>query len=180
MNTYTWIALIIILIIVNSVLNNKTTKKKINKIKKDAEDSNININNYPYKAKMLLTKTEYTFFKTLQKLLDNNKYIICPKVRLEDFIEVTNKQELFKYRGYIKSRHIDFLICDNNLHILYALELDDKTHNSEKAKNTDDFKNKLFEKINIKLYRIKTDENYEEKLLDIINSNIYNNSIHNS
>ena len=165
MNTYTWIALIIILIIVNSVLNNKTTTKKINKIKKDAEDSNININNYPYKAKMLLT---------------NNKYIICPKVRLEDFIEVTNKQELFKYRGYIKSRHIDFLICDNNLHILYALELDDKTHNSEKAKNTDDFKNKLFEKINIKLYRIKTDENYEEKLLDIINSNIYNNSIHNS
>ena len=74
MNTYTWIALIIILIIVNSVLNNKTTTKKINKIKKDTEDSSININNYPYKAKMLLTKTEYTFFKTLQKLLDNNKY----------------------------------------------------------------------------------------------------------
>ena len=39
MNTYTWIALIIILIIVNSVLNNKTTTKKINKIKKDTEHS---------------------------------------------------------------------------------------------------------------------------------------------
>ena len=146
MNTYTWIILIIILIVVNSLLNNKTTAKKINKIKKESEDINTNINNFPYKAKLLLTKSEYTFFKTLQKILDNDKYIICPKVRLEDFIDVTDKQEIFKYRGYIKSRHVDFLICDNNLHILFAIELDDKTHNSEKAKNTDEFKNKLFEK----------------------------------
>ncbi|MFQ7188247.1 MAG: DUF2726 domain-containing protein [Lachnospira eligens] len=170
MNTYTWIILIIILIVVNSLLNNKTTAKKINKIKKESEDINTNINNFPYKAKLLLTKSEYTFFKTLQKILDNDKYIICPKVRLEDFIDVTDKQEIFKYRGYIKSRHVDFLICDNNLHILFAIELDDKTHNSEKAKNTDEFKNKLFEKIGIKLYRIKTEDNYEISINNIINS----------
>lgn len=170
MNTYTWIILIIILIVVNSLLNNKTTAKKINKIKKESEDINTNINNFPYKAKLLLTKSEYTFFKTLQKILDNDKYIICPKVRLEDFIDVTDKQEIFKYRGYIKSRHVVFLICDNNLHILFAIELDDKTHNSEKAKNTDEFKNKLFEKIGIKLYRIKTEDNYEISINNIINS----------
>ena len=170
MNTYTWIILIIILIVVNSLLNNKTTAKKINKIKKESEDINTNINNFPYKAKLLLTKSEYTFFKTLQKILDNDKYIICPNVRLEDFIDVTDKQEIFKYRGYIKSRHVDFLICDNNLHILFAIELDDKTHNSEKAKNTDEFKNKLFEKIGIKLYRIKTEDNYEISINNIINS----------
>lgn len=170
MNTYTWIILIIILIVVNSLLNNKTTAKKINKIKKESEDINTNINNFPYKAKLLLTKSEYTFFKTLQKILDNDKYIICPKVRLEDFIDVTDKQEIFKYRGYIKSRHVDFLIYDNNLHILFAIELDDKTHNSEKAKNTDEFKNKLFEKIGIKLYRIKTEDNYEISINNIINS----------
>lgn len=169
MNTYTWIILIIILIVVNSLLNNKTTAKKINKIKKKSEDINTNINNFPYKAKLLLTKSEYTFFKALQKILDNDKYIICPKVRLEDFIDVTDKQEIFKYRGYIKSRHVDFLICDNNLHILFAIELDDKTHNSEKAKNTDEFKNKLFEKIGIKLYRIKTEDNYEISINNIIN-----------
>ena len=68
MNTYTWIILIIILIVVNSLLNNKTTAKKINKIKKESEDINTNINNFPYKAKLLLTKSEYTFFKTLQKI----------------------------------------------------------------------------------------------------------------
>lgn len=169
MNTYTWIILIIILIVVNSLLNNKNTAKKINKIKKESEDINTNINNFPYKAKLLLTKSEYTFFKALQKILDNDKYIICPKVRLEDFIDVTDKQEIFKYRGYIKSRHVDFLICDNNLHILFAIELDDKTHNSKKAKNTDEFKNKLFEKIGIKLYRIKTEDNYEISINNIIN-----------
>ncbi|MDE7211838.1 MAG: DUF2726 domain-containing protein, partial [Lachnospiraceae bacterium] len=33
-----------------------------------------------------------------------------------------------KYRGYIKSRHVDFLICDSALHILAALELNDPSH----------------------------------------------------
>ena len=46
MNTYTWIALIIILIIVNSVLNNKTTTKKINKIKKIGKKNCYECKNY--------------------------------------------------------------------------------------------------------------------------------------
>ena len=106
----------------------------------------------------------------LRKFTDEKQYIICPKVRLEDFIDVTNKQELYKYRGYIKSRHIDFLICDNKLHIKFGVELDDKTHNSNKAKNTDEFKNKLFDTIQIKLYRININDNYEDKIKQIFNN----------
>ena len=44
----------------------------------------------------LINKKEYfRKNKILKNIKDNNKYIICPKVRLEVFIEVTNKQELF-------------------------------------------------------------------------------------
>ena len=55
------------------------------------------------------------------------------------------------------------------MHIKFAIELDDKTHNTEKAKSTDEFKNKLFDTINIKLYRIKVGDNYENEIKKIFN-----------
>ena len=131
------------------------------------------ISEYPYKQKYLLTKTEYKFYKTLKPLCDQNQIIICPKVRLEDFIEVTTKDNKQKYRGYIKSRHIDFLLCDTNLYIKAAIELDDKSHNTTKAQETDELKNNIFKAINIPLYRINViEQDYETKLKEIINTTL--------
>lgn len=96
--------------------------------------------------------------------------MICPKVRLEDFIKITTKENFMKYRGYIKSRHIDFLICDNKLHIIMGVELDDKTHDNEKTRKIDDFKNELFETIKIPLKRIKVTEDYKQQIIDILNN----------
>lgn len=123
---------------------------------------------YPYEAKFLLTKTEYAFFKELQEITDEKGYMICPKVRLEDFIYVTNRKELGKFRGYIKSRHVDFLICDSNLHIICGIELDDKSHESDEAKKIDNFKDELFRTIGIPLHRIKVEEDYEGRIRGIL------------
>ncbi|MBQ8519172.1 MAG: DUF2726 domain-containing protein [Agathobacter sp.] len=142
--------------------------KKIKKTKGKETDTSPVITDYPYEKKMLLTKTEYAFYKILKAECDNRDYLICPKVRMEDFLEVTCKDEHLKYRGYIKSRHIDFIICDNKLHMLYGIELDDASHNSQKAQKTDDFKDKVFERIQIPLYRIKVGVgNYTEQLDNI-------------
>jgi hypothetical protein len=120
---------------------------------------------YPYTSRYLLTKTEYAFYRLLKEKCDGYGFLICPKVRLEDFIAVTNTKQMGKYRGYIKSRHVDFLICDSKLHILAGLELDDDSHNRREARRTDEFKNRLFAKIGIPLYRIKTvPEDYERQI----------------
>ena len=80
-----------------------------------------------------------------------------------------------KYRGYIKSRHVDFLICDNKLNIIMGIELDDNSHNKESAKKTDEFKNKLFETINIPLERVKVSSgDYEQQIIDILNKHANN------
>lgn len=143
-----------------------TMKKKANN--NHTNDKTLEV--YPYKKKTLLTKTEYSFYNSLKLLCDNANLIICPKVRMEDFLEVTDKQQLSKYRGYIKSRHVDFIICDNQLHILAAIELDDKSHNSEKAKKTDEFKNQVFKTINVPLYRIKVSSGtYNDQITKMIN-----------
>ena len=107
------------------------------------------------------------FYGVLKKKCDAADLLICPKVRLEDFIRVTARERM-KYRGYIKSRHVDFLICDSSLHILAAIELDDPSHDSEQAKQTDHFKNRLYAAIGLPLFRIKTGQNYAAKIDKLI------------
>lgn len=122
-------------------------------------------NTYPYRKTNLLTKTEYGFYKTLKEECDKRNFLICPKVRMEDFLEVTCKDEQLKYRGHIKSRHIDFIICDQDLRILCGIELDDPSHYTQKAQKADTFKNDVFKEIGLPLYRIKTGHgSYKEQL----------------
>lgn len=129
------------------------------------------INYYPYKKKMLLTKTEYAFYNILKMKCDKNNILICPKIRMEDFLEVTDKQNKLKYRGYIKSRHIDFMLCDSKLHLLAGIELDDKSHNEKEAAAIDHFKDKVFQTINIPLFRVKVmqAEQYGIQIDNILN-----------
>lgn len=122
----------------------------------------------PYEKKKLLTFTEYSFYKILKSKCDAANLLICPKVRLEDIANVTSKENIQKWRGYIKSRHVDFLICDENLKIMAAIELDDYSHNNQKAQKTDEFKNNLFSKIGIPLLRIKTGSKYDEEIDNVI------------
>ena len=139
----------------------------------DYKTISTNETNLPYTKKYLLTKTEYNFYKILRSICDNYKIQICPKVRLEDLAEVTTKssyKDTMKYRGYIKSRHIDFILCDNNLNVSAAIELDDYSHNSNNAHIIDNFKNNFFRTINIPLYRIKVGTDYETQLNNIIAS----------
>ena len=155
-------------------------KKSYNKSKieytKTTENSFQEPELYPYKKKYLLTKAEYAFYKILKAKCDERNLLICPKVRLEDFIQVTTKEELFKYRGYIKSRHVDFLICDNKLNIIAAIELDDSSHNTSKAQKTDIFKNHLFHTIQIPLHRIPTSNGTYEFAIDNILQSIQEHS----
>lgn len=113
---------------------------------------------YPYKKRNLLTKNEYPFFMQLRDICEEEGLYVCTKVRLEDLCYTTSKSHVKKFRGYINSRHVDFIICDREMHILAAIELDDPSHNSKEAKKIDNFKNDLFSAIDIPLYRVKTDK----------------------
>ena len=135
---------------------------------------------YPYAAKKLFTKTEYIFYKKLKEICDQREITIYPKIRMEDYIEVTNYKEKTKYRGYIKSRHIDFILANSKFEIIAGIELDDWTHNREDAKEKDSFKDKVFQKIGIPLYRIKVNTEYTNEIEKIINNLHYPANTENS
>lgn len=123
-----------------------------------------------YEHKHLLTKAEYYFWRRLKSRCDECGFLICPKVRMEDFVNVkTDDYKLRqRYRGYIKSRHVDFLLCDKDLNIVAGIELDDSSHSKDNAKKIDGLKNDVFDAIGIPLYRIGIGGKKQDAQLDAI------------
>lgn len=107
----------------------------------------------------IMTQTELVFYRELKKITDELDISIFPQVDLERIIQVKDNEHT--YRNRIKSRSIDYtLVSNKNCKIICCVELDDYTHNSEKAKKNDEFKNNLFNAVNIPLYRVKVNSNY--------------------
>lgn len=93
-----------------------------------------------YQAKYLLTKNEWAQYKKLKVIADEKGYVICPKVRLLDIIEPQKGHEKYKTLMYkIQAKHVDFVICDKDMHIKVIIELDDSSHDKKDRKERVEF-----------------------------------------
>lgn len=127
-----------------------------------------NITNYSdkYQARYLLTKNEWHNFKKLKAIADVKGYLVFPKVRLLDIIEPRRGIEHYKTLLYkIQAKHVDFIICDQNVHIKAVIELDDNSHYKENRKERDQFVEQVLKSVGYKVIRTKyiTDD-----ILDLI------------
>ena len=115
------------------------------------------------KRQSLLTAEELQFFYVLRDCV-NGRAEIFVQVRLADIFTVKkigDKKEEHSHLNRIKAKSIDFVICDmQSLQFMFAIELDDKTHNRKNRQERDAFVNKLFQDNNIPLLRIPTQSNY--------------------
>ncbi len=97
-----------------------------------------------YQARYLLTRNEWQQYKKLRELTDPMGLIVCPKVRLLDLVEPRKGEKKYKTLLYkIQAKHVDFVICDQDLHIKAILELDDGSHDSQDRKDRDEFLDKV-------------------------------------
>lgn len=110
----------------------------------------------PYTAAKLLTRREYAFFKALQPIAQKYHLMICPKVRLADLVAVPQGTTERKWFNYIKAKHVDFTLCDMDLNVKLVIELDDSTHDRPDRQTRDDFVDRVFQKINVKLLHVRT------------------------
>lgn len=113
------------------------------------------VRRYPYKAKPLLTRREYQFYRLLRQEADRHGLLICPKVGLKDLMAVSAGRSYMRYFRLIAQKHVDFVVCDQNLNILFAVELDDSSHDTKNARKRDHFKNRAFRAAQIPLKRIR-------------------------
>lgn len=115
--------------------------------------------------KYLLTKNELSFFYKLKNITDRYELYIFPKVRLADIINTKDISDFNK----IKSKHIDFTICDKYCRPIMFIELDDASHHSFANKEKDIKKDYILESVNADLVRVKLNEiEHKIKYIDSI------------
>jgi hypothetical protein len=131
----------------------------------------------PYRIKhRFFSRSELSFFHILDNTIDKGKYLIFPKVRLADFIDiVSEKDKYYHWFNKIKAKHVDYLIWDIKQHkIALAVELDGKSHESEKMKERDDFVNRIYKHVGIELERISVGTDFQngaDKICAVLSDN---------
>lgn len=112
------------------------------------------------------TSSEFQFFTMLRAKLDRQHYDIFPKVRMGDYIKTTNGgTERFGSWNRIKSRHVDFVIWDNQGgKLAMAIELDGNSHNGDRAKKADDFKDEVFKIVGLEIVRVRVGSDFAAEI----------------
>lgn len=110
-----------------------------------------------YQRRYLLTKNEYHEYKKLKYFADMKGLSVCPKVRLLDLIEPRRGDPKHKTLLYkIQSKHVDFVICDQNLYVKAILELDDNSHNQSDRQERDNFVDLILQEVGYTVIRTRS------------------------
>lgn len=155
-----YLIIIIILVIIITVL-----EKKLDNVNKENEKVEKLLNNYSEKYEKvdyLLTKNELKFYRILKQVTNKLGYSIFCQVALYEIV----KSKDYKDFNKIKSKSIDFVITQENCKIVLCIELDDASHQKEKRIERDNFLNKLFKDLDIKLLRIPVQNFYNMEELE--------------
>jgi very-short-patch-repair endonuclease len=111
----------------------------------------------------LITNAERSFMGVL-KIFTGDQYMIFPKVNLNDVLFI-QKGTAPKLRQNIQNRinrkHLDFLLLDaNTFKPVYAIELDDSSHQSVSAQRRDLVKDKALKDAGLRMIRIPAKATY--------------------
>jgi len=117
--------------------------------------------NFHYGRKPLLSPAERSFLGVLDAALGSH-FRIFVKVRLADLLQINAfKTQWRSHFNRIAAKHIDFVICEpHTLAVRFAVELDDRSHSSASAAETDAFKNRAMAAAGIQLLRFSAKQSY--------------------
>lgn len=113
----------------------------------------------PYEMnETILTERERSFYRILRPIADKLELQICPKVRVADIVSIKKgTRDWQKWFNKIRSKHVDFLLCDYDMNIVLIIELDDRSHETERAKKNDALKNAIFGNKLVRIRSLKDD-----------------------
>ena len=119
---------------------------------------------YPYqKSETLFSPAERSFLGVLQQAVGENA-VVLGKVRVADVIEPKKGMGRSAWQtafNKIARKHLDFLLCDKNrLSPICAVELNDKSHNSERRQDRDEFLKGACEAAGVPLIQIPAQSGY--------------------
>lgn len=153
---YILIGLLVLSIILNKkyknkIKNNTVTKENNNQTYPDIEQKrqeyyndikSNHIINYTksYEPKYLMTTNEKAQYRKLLQWATKHNLIVFSKVRLLDLITPRKNQDNYKGALWkIQAKHIDYVICDQDIRVKCIVEINDNSHNRQDRADRDNF-----------------------------------------
>lgn len=120
----------------------------------------------PYRLrKQFLSFTELALFSALQEMAAG-RYIVCPKVALNDIFYIQRPNENVHYYNKIFRKHVDFLLCEpTGMKPAIGVELV-KPVAKEETRSADQYMEDLFLSAGLPLVHVRSSETYE--LADLV------------
>ncbi|CAG1015235.1 hypothetical protein ANAEL_05209 [Anaerolineales bacterium] len=115
----------------------------------------------PYRLREpFLSSTEQALFRLLNKLM-GERYLICPKVSLNDVFYIVRPNENVHFFSKLFRKHVDFLLCDRQtLSPAFGVEIARPISKGE-ARESDKFLQDLFANAGLPLVYVPSSENYD-------------------
>lgn len=131
----------------------------LKQLKQSKKENNDNPENYAdkYQIKPLLTNHEAEQYAKMLPVAQKIRMTIFTKVRLADIIEPKHNQNKWKTFWYkIQSKHVDFILCNSSMSVLYVIEIDDASHDKNDRIKRDQFVDYILQDCGIKVLRYKS------------------------
>jgi very-short-patch-repair endonuclease len=130
-----------------------------------SESSSVQHSDLSYKRKLyFFTRSENEFFGLLQRTLKGRNVVIFPKVRVADVLESTSG--VLAGFNRISQKHIDYLVVSlPDFQPVMAIELDDKSHGSQKQQARDAVKDQAFNSAGLPLVRVPVSRDLSDVML---------------
>ena len=115
-----------------------------------------------YQKKWLLTYNEKDAFKKIKAVTDEIRCYTFSKVRLLDLLEPVKGNTKYKTYFYkVQAKHVDFVLCDDQLRAKFVIELDDSTHDRPDRIERDRFVDSVLTSAGYKVLHTRTVDEIE-------------------
>jgi len=135
-----------------------------------AKNKNAPKGKYEYRKRaVLFSPAETRFLLSLEEAI-SHKYRVFGKVRVADVItpkKGSNRSNWQIAFNKISAKHFDYILCSKEeLVVVAAVELDDKSHGSKKAKARDALLEDACSSANLKLIRFSAKSSYDIRTIN--------------
>jgi hypothetical protein len=119
----------------------------------------------PYqKIRSLLTPAERSFYEVLRSVTSDD-ILIFAKVRMEDLLYLPRgTSDWQSHLNRVRSKHVDFVLCDRQkVSPLLVIELNDRSHESQRRQERDAFLQKAFDAADIPILWVTAQATYNPR-----------------
>jgi len=117
----------------------------------------------------VMNNNESSFYHLLQKELGID-YHVFPKMRIADIVETMDGRGYYKQRNQILPKHVDFVVCNQRLEPVLAIEVDGKSHTASSVVERDIMVNAIFEHVGIPLKRVPVGSDFQSQITEMASS----------